>query len=236
MGPAPSNQRRANIISSNQLHQQHSMKQNFKKQRDLQENSSSNNSLSCEQLSDCTGLFNTNSSNVCNNIMCDPNLGQCICMDQTMTGNQPTLNTSGSSCYHDEDCMHLDEDKSTWSNLVYACPSAKCNEGTCQCGTGCMVDSYSGICCQGLEMIGSDSFCIMSTGQPGLGSGATYVPLYNTAAPSWTQGPQGPQGPQWSQGPVMPIMTQSPMTQFTMKPISFQQTIIPLSSYTQGPN
>ena len=209
------------------------------------------NSTYCTQLSDCTKLYNTSATNVCNNIMCDPNLGQCMCLDNTAQSPQTStqLNTSGYSCSHDEDCMHLDEDKSTWSNLVYACPNAKCNEGTCQCGSSCVLDSYSGICCQGIDIIGSDSFCIMSTESP---QTSTYVPLYTSSVPrhhhhhtqeptitsgpvtgqQWTQGPVT--GQQWTQGPVQQQWTQGPVQQqWTQGPV--QWTSGPTTTTTTGP-
>jgi len=144
----------------------------------------------CQSNSDCNQYYNTTTSNVCNNVACDPNLGSCACMDNDIiTGTQ--VNSNGFSCSADTDCMHINEELSRPNKIVYACPNAKCNSGTCSCDPDCVFDSYSGLCCQGLITVspGSDSFCVMQTKKPfdptmfstfvPMTSFATSVPMQN---------------------------------------------------------
>ncbi len=80
-------------------------------------------------------------------------------------------NTNANFCYSDEDCMNLDSFSSgPKKGLVYSCPKAKCVTGSCQCGTTCKKDPYSGMCCQGIKTIRGDAFCIENTAMPGLSS------------------------------------------------------------------
>jgi hypothetical protein len=72
-------------------------------------------------------------------------------------------------CSDDSECMNIDEFSSTPDNIVYSCPSAKCLNNQCSCGSSCKIDPYSGRCCQGLENIRGDTFCIENTAIPGLG-------------------------------------------------------------------
>jgi hypothetical protein len=76
--------------------------------------------------------------------------------------------SSNAYCQDDEECQNLDEMNSTPDNLVYSCPTAKCIGNQCQCSPNCKKDPYTGMCCQGVQTIGSDSFCIENTATPGL--------------------------------------------------------------------
>jgi hypothetical protein len=71
-----------------------------------------------------------------------------------------------SSCLKDEDCMNLDSYSSSGENLVYACPGSTCTKGTCVCGSNCKFDKYSGSCCQGLEEINGEQYCIENITRP----------------------------------------------------------------------
>jgi hypothetical protein len=85
------------------------------------------------------------------------------------TGNVDISGFTMSSfkCTSDDDCMNMDAYRSKpGSSPVYSCPGAKCSGGSCNCGSDCKLDPYSGICCQGLEKIGQDIFCVESTGEP----------------------------------------------------------------------
>ena len=55
------------------------------------------------------------------------------------------------SCESDENCMHIDETNSTVDKMVYLCPGSTCQQGKCQCGSGCKVDAYSGQCCKNFD-------------------------------------------------------------------------------------
>jgi hypothetical protein len=69
-------------------------------------------------------------------------------------------------CSLDEDCMNLDPGLSNPNNLVYSCPKAKCLNNTCSCGSECQRDPYTGMCCQGIDIIRGDAFCIEHTERP----------------------------------------------------------------------
>lgn len=85
-------------------------------------------------------------------------------------------------CRSDLDCQNPDAARSTLGeigsdpNLVLSCPNAICegaNEkgnGTCKCGTGCILDKYSGTCCQDIINIRGDQFCIEYTEPPKISS------------------------------------------------------------------
>lgn len=64
------------------------------------------------------------------------------------------------TCDDDDDCRHLDLYNSTPRNPVYMCPDAKCTGEKCDCGASCKYDSYSGSCCQDIQVIGDLSFCV----------------------------------------------------------------------------
>ena len=81
-----------------------------------------------------------------------------------MGQNQGTMHNSGRAgmlaapnCESDDNCSHIDETNSTVDKLVYLCPGSKCQEGKCQCGSGCKVDPYSGQCCKNFDKAG---YCI----------------------------------------------------------------------------
>lgn len=80
------------------------------------------------------------------------------------------VNKIGFKCVTNEDCMNLDSFSSSVNkgkiNMVYSCPSATCNDGVCNCGNDCSLDPYSGVCCQGLDKIGDDVYCIENTNPP----------------------------------------------------------------------
>lgn len=80
-----------------------------------------------------------------------------------------SIKTSVNACYSDEDCMNPDSYSSTPDKLVYSCPTAKCKNSSCECGSTCKQDPYSGMCCQDVQNIRGDSFCIENTSIPGLG-------------------------------------------------------------------
>jgi len=144
---------------------------------------------SCQSNSDCSGYYNTNSTNTCNNVICDPNMASCSCADNSLgtgsiTGLTGPVNSAGYSCTADTDCKHINEELSRPNNIVYACPSATCNEGTCSCGSDCQLDPYSGLCCNDIQTVypGSDAFCVMSAKKPSVIS-STMSPNYSTFIP-----------------------------------------------------
>lgn len=123
-----------------------------------------------------------NSTNV--PMIYDPNIGSFIPINRTrevsvelafptmapdvVPFTEPDL-ANANFCYSDEDCMNLDSFSSgPKKGLVYSCPTAKCVTGSCQCGSTCKKDPYSGMCCQGLKTIRGDTFCIENTAMPGL--------------------------------------------------------------------
>lgn len=66
-----------------------------------------------------------------------------------------------STCCSNEDCMNMDSYRSKpGKSPVYSCPNATCAGGNCDCGTECKLDPYLGQCCQDLERIGTDIFCV----------------------------------------------------------------------------
>ncbi len=68
---------------------------------------------------------------------------------------------SSFQCIGDDDCMNMDSYRSSpGKDPVYSCPVATCSGGTCICGPDCQLDPYSGVCCQDLEVIGNDVFCV----------------------------------------------------------------------------
>ena len=69
------------------------------------------------------------------------------------------------SCTDDLMCQNINSTKSKPGKpLVLTCPAAKCVDGTCDCGSKCKRDSYSGMCCSHVEkktVNGQvNSFCI----------------------------------------------------------------------------
>jgi hypothetical protein len=59
-------------------------------------------------------------------------------------------------------CQNINSKKSTPDNIELACPGAKCVGGTCDCGKKCKKDPNSGICCNSIEIIRGDKFCVES--------------------------------------------------------------------------
>ncbi len=96
----------------------------------------------------------------------DPNMPRNT--DAPVTTAPIDVNKIGFTCTSNEDCMNLDSFSSTPGNPVYSCPSATCNSGVCSCEPSCKLDKYSGTCCQGLEKIGSELYCIENTAKPTL--------------------------------------------------------------------
>ena len=77
------------------------------------------------------------------------------------------------SCTDDLMCKNIDSKRSIPGQPpVLVCPDAKCQAGTCVCGSSCVKDPYTGICCSRLEKIesktGNDTttFCIEDTVKP----------------------------------------------------------------------
>ncbi len=70
------------------------------------------------------------------------------------------------SCQDDDMCKNIDAKRSTVDKLVYVCPKAVCNEGTCSCGPNCEKDPYTNMCCSEVEkkVINGqlNTFCIES--------------------------------------------------------------------------
>lgn len=65
------------------------------------------------------------------------------------------------ACYDDMQCKNINANKSTPNKLVYVCPGAKCDNGTCKCGKKCKRDPYTGICCSDVKRDRSgNTFCI----------------------------------------------------------------------------
>lgn len=106
----------------------------------------------------------------CNKIKCDA--GMCKCLDpfgfEGSSSEMQPMMISTLGCYSNEDCMNLDSRLSRPDKLVYSCPNARCvggspgTSGTCNC-VNCKLDPYSGKCCQGLEKVGNDIFCVNSS-------------------------------------------------------------------------
>jgi hypothetical protein len=75
--------------------------------------------------------------------------------------------TSAVACTSNDDCMNMDSYRSKpGSAPVYSCPAATCSGGACECGTDCKNDPRVGYCCQDLEVIGEDVFCVESKDTP----------------------------------------------------------------------
>lgn len=68
---------------------------------------------------------------------------------------------SAFKCTGDDDCMNMDSYRSKPGQApVFSCPAAKCAGGDCICGSDCKLDPYLGVCCQDIEVIGNDVFCV----------------------------------------------------------------------------
>ncbi len=80
----------------------------------------------------------------------------------TITKDIPiNFKMSSYKCTGDDDCMNMDSYRSSpGKDPVYSCPAAKCTGNTCICGSDCKLDPYLGICCQDLEVINKDVFCV----------------------------------------------------------------------------
>ena len=73
----------------------------------------------------------------------------------------PNFKTSSYKCSGDDDCMNMDSYRSKPGlDPVFSCPAAKCSGGDCICGPDCVLDPYLGVCCQDLEVINNDVFCV----------------------------------------------------------------------------
>jgi hypothetical protein len=97
----------------------------------------------------------------------DPNAPRINDASEAPTTTQLTTNKTGFQCTSNEDCMNMDSYRSTPGKPpVYSCPTATCSAGVCSCEPSCKLDPYSGVCCQALEKIGGESYCVESTGQP----------------------------------------------------------------------
>lgn len=69
--------------------------------------------------------------------------------------------SSGPSCSNDVSCKNFDSQRSTPGKLVMVCPHAKCVDGKCSCGSGCVQDPYTGTCCSRIETDSrGNTFCI----------------------------------------------------------------------------
>lgn len=105
----------------------------------------------------------------------DPNLGSTVVeKPQKLTSEEnkfPTapastvpfapVKTSGFTCSEDIDCQNPSSFASDPSKgLVLSCPSAKCVGQKCECGSDCQLDPYSQVCCQSLEVINGESYCV----------------------------------------------------------------------------
>jgi hypothetical protein len=73
---------------------------------------------------------------------------------------KPERAQNSSFCTDDLMCQNINANKSKTDKMVLTCPNAKCVGGTCDCGSNCERDPYTGICCNSIEKIGSDTFCI----------------------------------------------------------------------------
>lgn len=91
-------------------------------------------------------------------------------MASTEPNNDDPIYVKNATCYTDDDCMNMDAFSSSPNKIVYSCPDAKCVSNSCTCGANCKKDPYSGTCCQGIETIRGDTFCIENTAIPGLGN------------------------------------------------------------------
>jgi hypothetical protein len=67
-------------------------------------------------------------------------------------------------CSDDIMCQNINSKKSTPDNIVLVCPEAKCVGGTCQCGKKCKKDPYTGMCCNDIEKVGNDTYCVENFG------------------------------------------------------------------------
>lgn len=74
--------------------------------------------------------------------------------------NKPLHAMNLNFCSDDLMCQNINSKKSTPGNIVLVCPDAKCSGGTCQCGKKCKKDQYTGMCCNDIEKVGSDTYCI----------------------------------------------------------------------------
>ena len=77
------------------------------------------------------------------------------------------------TCQDDEQCMNIDQNRSTLDfgsgkgpTLVYACPDAKCVQGECECGSDCKLDPYTKVCCQDVIKEGDIDICVEFKGEP----------------------------------------------------------------------
>jgi hypothetical protein len=53
------------------------------------------------------------------------------------------------SCTDDLMCQNINSSKSEPGKpIVLTCPTAKCVFGTCECGSKCKRDPYTGMCCK----------------------------------------------------------------------------------------
>ncbi len=115
----------------------------------------------------------------------DPNLPRITTITTFLPIVTNTTNKTGFQCTTNEDCMNLDSYRSKPGRPpVYSCPSATCVSGTCSCEPDCKFDSYSGVCCQGLETINGESYCVEDTSQP-LDSGESQTNFYNSDPIFW---------------------------------------------------
>lgn len=79
----------------------------------------------------------------------------------TMGPTKNSAYTSGPTCSNDTVCKNFDSQRSTPNKLVMVCPHAKCSGGKCVCGSGCVLDPYTGICCSRIETDSrGNTFCI----------------------------------------------------------------------------
>ena len=99
--------------------------------------------------------------------MIDYNSGTDTEITNTDVVTDTTTDNSNAFCADDQMCQTIDEYQSTPSNIVYACPSGKCISGQCSCGAGCVRDPR-GYCCQGLQTINGESFCVTNTAKPNI--------------------------------------------------------------------
>jgi len=162
-------------------------------------------------------------------------------------GNNTSISTkkhamnTNYSCYDDTECKNIDSNRSTADNIVYSCPDATCATGSCQCGKGCILDPYTGTCCQGIVDIRGDSFCIEYTEPPVPATVSPIVPsVFPTSGPVTTSSAPMPtyvptimptRGPTMMPT-MMPTMqpTMMPTMMPTMQP-TMQPTMMPSSGY-----
>lgn len=115
-------------------------------------------------------------------LQCDPNTGVYTEINRTKTPvvynpypfdkyettEAPYISTlkANSSCRQDDDCKGINRKLSKPNNIVYNCPNATCTGNSCSCGSGCEYDTYSGKCCQGIDVIHGQRFCVERTKAP----------------------------------------------------------------------